>query len=248
MAVLVKNGVVTTPYKLSKLAQQSFLASSRVGLIFTFNQSFDTNIDQQDFSNAADKPYDAAAADTFSVGAGYGKLPNKFQSGGQRELIVGAGWRSVNVEQQINVTQEGALGHFDLLETIEHNVASNTMTVDRMALRLALLSQLGVAPFGKDVLTSPALNCYIYDPKERQRGFNVGYLKVIGLHLQSNRFSSNVGSVAMENVTFRPNRIVRVQNALPIGMLKELSTVYPSIYSGIETLENASFTDLGASL
>lgn len=233
------------PYRNSKLGQTNAIPSHRVGLIFTMNTAFDQSIDElaeavPGFQGAAVGGSGTDATTGFGYTAGDRRRIPRFdgQGPGQPvEIVVGGGWRSVNVEQQINVTQEQALGFFDIFETVSHNVASNTMTADKMALRLLLLSQSGIAPFGKDVITSPRLNCYIYDPKERQRGYNVGYLKLFGLHINTNRFNANVGSAVMENVTFRADRIQAVKQ-LPEGMREELATLFPSIYGGVESLEN----------
>ena len=249
------NGRIVTPYKNSKLGQQNFISSARVGMLFTFNQEYGTDIDEQSgtFLDATDESNNGFF-DNGSVGGGQGAggralIPRVggTNTGNPRELLVGAGWRSVNVEQQINVTQEGGLGFFDIMETIDHNVASNSLTCDKLALRTYLLSQSGLAPFGKDVLTSPRLNCYIYDPKERQRGYNVGYLKLFGLHIQTNRFSANTGSPVMENVTFRADRIQRVTD-IPTAVLQQLVKQFPTLYTNVEQLEQFDLPDISAML
>jgi|GEM_PF-5418124 len=229
---------ITLPYEASKAAQQNLISTSRVGLIFTYTLGL----------------LEGAQSSTQTTQlAGQGQLSNidvrkliGTQTVGvtnaaglvQNELVVGAGWKNVSIEQQINVTQENALGWFDIVETIEHNVASNTMTADKMALRHALLSKIGVAPYGAEVLFSPLLNCYIYDPKEAQRGTNFQYLRLESLHIQSNRIGFNSGSTVMENVTFRPNRIHRVDNDLPEGLMRKLRQLFPGMYEDLEKIQD----------
>ncbi len=232
--------LITVPYEESKLGNQHFISSSRVGLLFTASANTTTEFDEYDpqFLNGN------TASSTGDVGFGYGAGARgrigRAGSDKNREILVGAGWRSVNIEQQHNVTQEGGLGHYEILETISHSVASNTMSVDRMALRLRALSRIGIAPFGKDVLTSPRLNCYIYDPKERQRGAEFGYLKVYGLHLQTNRWSTSNGSTVMESVSFRADRFSKVKS-IPTGLLARMQQMFPHIYSDLEQLQSFQY-------
>ena len=229
-------------YQESKLGTQNFTPSSRVGLLFTASKNTTTEFDQYDPKFLGGTQ---VAADG-EVGNGYGKEGRaKIGAAGADdnvEILVGAGWRSVSVEQQINVTQEGGLGHFDLLETISHSVASNSMSADKMLLRLRALNRIGIAPFGKDVLTSPRLNCYIYDPKERQRGAEFGYLKLYGLHINTNRWNASNGSPVMESVSFRADRIERVKT-IPMGLLDRLATMFPHIYSDLEQLQTFQYVD-----
>ncbi len=227
--------LITVPYEESKLGNQHFVSSSRVGLLFTASANTDVESDLYDptFLNGN------TTSSTGDVGLGYGADARSRigRAGGSKnkEILVGAGWRSVNTEQQHNLTQEGGLGHYEILETISHSVASNTMSVDKMMLRLKALARIGIAPYGKDVLTSPRLNCYIYDPKERQRGAEFGYLKVYGLHLQTNRLSTSNGSTMMESVSFRADRFQKVKN-IPTGLLARLEKMFPQIYTDLEQL------------
>ena len=222
-------------YRNSKMGQQNFLSSARVGVVFTYDLGTE-NVDTQnpDFLSKGQATGDGNFSGTtgdadFSGKSILGLAPNT------TELVIGAGIKSISAEQQINVTQENALGFFDIVETIEHNVASNTFTLDKAALRLYLLSQVGLAPWGKDVLTGPRLNAYVLDTKERQRGENVGFLKVMGLHIQTNRFSSGVGQVAQENITFKADRFKTVKS-IPFGILLELKKQFPWVYTGQEMI------------
>lgn len=243
-------------YRQSKLGQTNFTPSHRVGVMFTYNLTTDKENDEIDPSFLADdgKEGSTSASGVISyllggvtepVGPGYGQEKAKqilATATGVQEILVGAGIRSANVEQQINVTQEGTLGWFDIAETISHNVASNTFSVEKMALRLNLLANNGVAPWGKDVITSPRLNAYILDSKERQRGIDIGFVKLMGLHINTNRLASNVGTPMMENVTFRADRVVRVKR-IPKGLLDSLKIQFRSLYSGIESLEEYTIVD-----
>lgn len=220
-------------YRNAKAGQQNFLTSSRLGVIFTYDLS-DENADTQNPSFLAD----GTQAVNGVTSDYWGEKDGTALTAGN-EIMIGAGIKSIRVEQQINVTQETALGFFDIVETIEHNVASNQMTLDKAALRLQLMSQVGLAPWGKDVLSSPRLNGYILDVKERERGQNVGFLKLIGLHIQTNSFSGSVGQAAMENVTFRIDRIQPVKN-IPFQVLADLRKQFPWIYSGLESMPQAT--------
>ncbi len=233
--------LITVPYEESKLGNQHFVSSSRVGLLFTASENTTTELDLYDprfLENGGGN------ASTGATGFGYGAEARSRigKAGGKknREILVGAGWRSANAEQQHNVTQEGALGHYEIIETISHSVASNTLSVDRMMLRLQSLSRVGIAPFGKDNLSSPRLNCYLYDPKERQRGVEFGYFKALGLHLQTNRISTSNGSTTMESVTFRVDRFVPVRN-IPAGLIARLREKFPEIYSDLEQMRSFQY-------
>jgi len=235
--------LISTPYDDSRVGNSNFVASNRVGLIFTARMADQSEYDTYNpgFVNAG------ANATTTEVGFGYGpdgrlKIP-KSDNAKNREILIGAGWRSVNVEQQHNVTQEGALGHYELLETVAHSVASNTLSADKMALRTRLLSRIGVAPLGKGVLEAPMMNCYIYDPKERQRGSDSGYIKCYGLTLASNRISSSNGSTMMESVSFKVDRFDRVSK-IPAGLIERLAQRYPQIYTDMEQLSPFQYTDI----
>jgi len=240
-----KNGVgrQKITYKQSKMGQTNLLPSNRIGLLFTYNTDFDVDIDEQDFTFTGTQ---SAAGD--QVGAGFGASAKGYSyptiggstTGNPNEILVAAGWRSATVEQQINVSQEGALGFFDILDTVEHNVASNTFTVEKVTLRFQLLSRIGLAAFGKDVITSPRTNCYIYDPKEYQRGVNHGFLKLFGLHIQTNRFSAAQGQTTTEGITFRADRIQAVKE-VPEGILADLKKFFPQIYSGRETVQEFEY-------
>lgn len=241
-------------YRQSKLGQTNFTPSHRVGVMFTYNLDTATEYDEIDPSFLAADTGMASVisavtggtdAVSSAVGPGYGPDNAKkilATAKGVQEILVGAGIRSANVEQQINVTQEGSLGWFDIAETISHNVASNTFTMEKMALRLNLLANNGVAPWGKDVITSPRLNAYILDSKERQRGIDVGFVKLMGLHINTNRLASSVGTPMMENVTFRADRVLRVKR-IPKALLASLKIQFRSLYSGQETLEEYTISD-----
>lgn len=235
--------LISVNYQESKMGTQNFTSSSFVGLMFTASKNVSTELDVYNpgFVNGA-----KGNLDSGNVGYGYGaEARNKLPATGATdnvEILVGAGWRSVSVEQQINVTQEGGMGHFDLLETISHSVASNTMSANKMLLRLRALNRIGIAPFGKDVLTSPRLNCYIYDPKQRQRGYDFGYLKLYGLHINTNRWEGSNGSPVMENVSFRADRIEKVAT-IPTGLLDRLSKMFPAIYNDLEQMSTFQYVD-----
>lgn len=245
----------TVTYRQSKLGQTTFTPSHRVGVMFTYNLDTTSEFDEIDPQFLADDATtngtglagviaqisggNADKAIRNATGPGYGAENAKkilAAKKGVQEILVGAGIRSVNAEQQINVTQEGSLGFFDIVETISHNVASNTFTMEKMALRLRLLANSGVAPWGKDVITSPRLNAYIMDVKERQRGIDVGFLKVMGLHINTNRIASNVGTAMMENVTFRADRMVRVKR-IPKALYQSLKQQFRTTMSGLEQLD-----------
>lgn len=232
------NGKLTITNAQSKLGRQNFLTGSRVGVVFTLDLD-DTNvIDETDIQFLTEDA--SLAGTTGAVGGGYSQDARAKISkmlGTNKEIVVGAGIRSMSVEQRINVEQIGALGYFDIVETVEHSVASNTFTLEKMALRAMLLANIGLAPWGKDVLTSPLLNAYILDTKERQRGVNLGFVKLYGLHIETNRFSSSLGQTAAENVNFRVDRISRVKT-LPTGLLAGLKKQFPTIYTGVEQLES----------
>lgn len=80
------------------------------------------------------------------------------------------------------------------------------------------------------------------DTKERQRGIDVGFVKVMGLHINTNRLSSSVGQAMMENVTFRADRITRVKR-IPKKLYLELRSQYATLYSGTEQLESYVLDD-----
>lgn len=199
----------------SRAAQQNVLSGSRIGIVFTY-------------PNIPEDATDASITQTA------------FSDGKDTELLVGAGWRSMSLEQSINVTQEGALGFFDIIETVEHSVSSNTLTVDKMTLRHQLLSNLGIAPWGAELLASPVLNAYIYDVREQQSGIDFGFVKLYGLHLASNRINFNFGQTVMENLSFRVTRVRRVQNK-PHAMLKIVKKLYPELYDGKEAATSFTF-------
>lgn len=224
-------------YRQSKLGQTNFTPSHRVGVIFTYNVDTSTDYDEQDPNFLGGNFASQASQNTVKNPVG-----TKQKGKASGEILVGAGIRSVNIEQQINVTQEGSLGWFDIAETISHNVSGNTFTIEKMALRLNLLANNGVAPWGKDVITSPRLNAYILDSKERQRGVDIGFVKLMGLHINTNRLTANVGTPMMENVTFRADRILRVKR-IPTALLSEMKKQFGSIYSGIETLDEYTIVD-----
>ena len=212
--------MASTPYNAGKAAHQNLISSARAGLMFTY-----TEINAEDASSQNSK-----------IIKKFGTTINVEGLGNVTELIVGAGFKSAQAEQSINVSQEGGLGFFDIIETIEHNVASNTFNVAKMAMRWGLLANLGLAPWGREILTGPLLSCYMYDPRELQRGRNFGYVRLENLHIQTNRLEFQTGQTTMENVTFRPNRIHRVNNPLPTAMLKSMKTLYPESFSGIEII------------
>jgi hypothetical protein len=220
---------ITLPTASSKLAQQNLVSTSRVGLVFTYTLGLDTN----GTDPGADAPADNAGQTT--AGRLLRQSVNVNLNGmTARELVVGAGWKSVRVEQSINVTQENALGWYDIVETIEHNVASNTMTASKMMLRWAMLSNIGLAPYGIETLTSPLLNCYIFDPKELQQGNDVGYLRLERLHIQTNSSDFSSGQTVMENITFRPNNIRRVDNRLPDALVNRIRQLFPGMAEDLE--------------
>lgn len=229
---------ITLPHDASKLAQQNLISTSRVDIIFTYTLGLAT---------PGNNPGADAPASPIGGGNSLASQAVKVDLGGglvAQELIVGGGFKSVRIEQSINVSQENALGYFEIFETVEHNVQSNQMTVSKMALRAALLSQVGLAPYGKDVLASPLLNAYIMDPKEKQRGNDVGYLRAERLHIQTNGIDFSSGQTVMENVTFRPNNIRRVKNTLPPAMLANLKRLFPETYSREAIPEEFSYFTL----
>lgn len=234
-------------YTESKLGRVNILSGNRIGLLFTYNSENTADIDDVDLNSlkgSSDLLSNNIVGNGFTANSkGLTATFNPASSNKQVEILMGAGFRNFNATQQINTTAEGGLGFFDILEHVEHNVASNEFVVEKAAFRLGLLAQKGLAPWGKDVITSPLLNCYIYDVKERQRGINFQYLKCIGLHISTNRFSAQIGSAAMENVTFKVDRFHRGTN-IPQSLLKEQMKVYPQLYSGVETLESYVYTDL----
>lgn len=220
---------ITLPLSASRLAQQNLVSTARVGLVFTYT----LGLDSEGNDPGANAP---------SVTPGRGEVVKVDQNGKvAKELVVGAGWKSVRIEQSINTTQENALGWFNIVETIEHNVASNTMTASKMMMRWGMLANIGLVPWGSDILISPLVNCYIFDPKELIQGNNVGYLLAERLHIQqsSNDFTS--GQTVMENVTFRPNNIRRVDNPIPEGLTKRLKQLFPGLTSDLEGIDT-SFT------
>ncbi|TDE85576.1 hypothetical protein [Deinococcus sp. S9] len=222
---------ITLPIGASKLAQQNLVSTSRVGLVFTYTLGLE--------GEGNDPGADAPANDAFQTTAGrlLRQSVNVNLNGLiARELVVGAGWKSVRLEQNINVTQENALGWYDIVETIEHNVASNTMTASKMMLRWAMLSNIGLAPFGVETLISPLLNCYVFDPKELQQGNDVGYVRLERLHIQTNGIDVASGQTVMENVTFRPNNIRRVDNRLPDALFNRIRQLFPGIAEDLEVV------------
>lgn len=241
-------------YRQSKLGQTNFTPSHRVGVMFTYNLDTTTEFDEIDPQFLDENGpslgglianLEGGGFNSNPVGVGYGpenaKKIVQAQKGVQ-EILVGAGIRSASVEQQINVTQEGSLGWFDIVETISNNVQSNSFQMEKMALRLRLLANCGVAPWGKDVLTSPRLNAYIMDTKERQRGLDIGFVKVMGLHINTNGLRTNVGSPMTESVSFKADRITRVKK-IPRKLYLELRSQFRTIYEGIEQLSPYDLDD-----
>lgn len=234
--------LISVPYNESKLGNQNFIVSSRVAILLTASANTTVEPDVYDPQFIG-----AGGGTTDEVGFGYGADARaKLGTAGgpkNREVLLGAGWRSIRIQQQHNVTQEGALGHYDLIETLTHSVASNTLDLDRLALRARMASRIGVAGWGKDNLTAPVLNAYIYDPKERQRGVDFGYAKIFGLHLANNGLNLANGSPVTENMSYRVDRIARVKT-IPKGLLERLAAKYPHIYKDIEQLETFQYVDV----
>ena len=172
--------------------------------------------------------------DAFDANAAAGKSV-------ANELVVGAGWKSARVEQTTNVTQENALGWYDILDTIEHNVSGNTFTVGKLMMRWGMLCNIGVATWGADTLISPLLDAYIFDPKELQQGDDFGYVRLEQLHVQTNAIDFTSGQTVMENVTFRPNKIRRVNNTIPQRVIDQVQALYPGMAEGREGFSD-SFT------
>jgi hypothetical protein len=159
--------------------------------------------------------------------------------GFQKEILVGAGIRSVSFEQQINITAETGLGHFDIIEHVEHNVADNTFALSKVLLRGAQMAKIGIAPFGARVLASPLLDALITDGSFINGRSGVGYnqnqgsldfLRLQGLHISSNKVSTNVGSSMMEDVVFKVDRAAPYNDAKSSVILKQLKTLFPNVY------------------
>lgn len=247
----------TITHRQSKLGNGIFVAGHRVSVMFTYQLNTTDELDEinpefleasRNLTGTLGGLISSISGDpvlTNPVGPGYGAENAKkilAATKGTQEILVGAGIKSARAEQQINVTQENALGYFDIVETVPHNVQGNTFTMSKMALQMRLLSECGVAPLGKEVLTSPQLNAYILDIKERQRGIDRGFVKIMGMTINSNSLDTSVGQLMMENVTFRANRIVRAPRVSK-ALYNEMRKQYRSIMSGVETLQPYQLDD-----
>lgn len=176
------------------------------------------------------------AAGTVRVRGGEANVSN----GIQRDILVGAGIRAASVDQQINITAEQGLGFFDIIEHVEHSVASNTFTIDKMMLRPTQLAKIGVAPFGLDVIRSPLLDCLITDGRlmaasTSKENYTVNFARLDGLHIQSNRMGFNTGTTVSESVTFRFDRMLPFNDGNSASVvIKQLKERFPRIYQNFE--------------
>ena len=56
------------------------------------------------------------------------------------------------------------------------------------------------------------------------------------LHLQSNSVGFTAGQTVMENITFRPNNIRRVDNVIPDSLVKRIRQMFPGMAEDMEAL------------
>ena len=158
----------------------------------------------------------------------------------EKELIVGAGIRSVGVSQDMAVEPIFSMGWGDIVEHVNHGVRSNSMTIAKSLFAARQLSKIGLANWGIGNLSAPTLNATVYSTVWRQIGNNssgaggdIRYLRGKGLHLSSNRMDIASGQVITENITYMVDRFLPVEGEGDYAreLYKQSSKLFPELYS-----------------
>lgn len=181
-------------------------------------------------------------------------------SGKATKLIVGAGLRSVGVRQSHMSEAVKSMGYGDIIEHADMGVASNTLTLSKQMMLDRRLGNIGIAAYGVANLTSPALECVLFNSAWAQVDAvsleltpgvfdetNLTYVHCKGLHLVDNSVDFAVGAINNENVSFNVDKFEEHKDdrGLAMKLYKRFQTAFGEFYNefAAQELQPYSFTN-----
>jgi hypothetical protein len=166
------------------------------------------------------------------------------ETGTPRRIEVGAGIRSNNMAQAHNVSRIDSLGHYDIVEHVPQNVASNTLSIAKQLNIARQLAHLGLVGFGSDVLGAPNLSAYVASSvwtDARTGGKGVTFVRAVGLTMTEVRLDVAAGQTVIENVSYFVDRFEAVKNDYAQTLFEIFQKRYPTKFAYAEQIQPFSF-------
>jgi hypothetical protein len=153
---------------------------------------------------------------------------------GRNEVIVGFGVTQVRIQQTNNAEQVSAVGFFEP-ESVLNSIQGYSLSIQRMALRGAMLHEIGVAALGRDSFAAPFLRVRLADVTSLSSGTDVNIITCDGLILKDASIEVQSGRAVAENANYIFNKLYQEPSGKALAIRNNLVAAYPDRFKAYDT-------------
>lgn len=152
----------------------------------------------------------------------------------RNEIIVGFGVTSVRIQQTNNAEQVSSVGFFEP-ESVLNSIQGYSLSIQRMALRGALLHEIGLVALGRDSFAAPFLRVRLADVTSLSNGSDLNIITCDGLILKDASIEVQSGRPVAENANYIFNKLYQESSQKAADIRNKLVATFPDRFKAYDT-------------